>query len=296
MSDQNKEKMLELLSDRATFGLSEEEIAELARLEKEFPELNDESFELAAASIAMVNLETEEPMPAHLRSKIAQDAENYFAARRAEASSAETSPEKEEFQKTFTLEPRKSNWLGWLGWAVAAAALIILVLNTYQTQKRIEQFGNEAKVLREEVNKALNANSTLTPKSNPIQERQQLIASAPDVVQSTWGDFDAKKQAFNIQGDVVWSNSEQKGYVRFSNLPVNDKTKEQYQVWIFDGTQKYPVDGGVFDANAAGEIVIPIDAKIKVQKPTMFAITAEKPGGVVVSPLEKVMAVAKVAA
>ena len=49
-------------------------------------------------------------------------------------------------------------------------------------------------------------------------------------------------------------------------------------------------------APLTSEIVIPIDAKIKVQKPKMFAVTAEKPGGVVVSPLEKVMAVAKVAA
>ena len=97
-----------------------------------------------------------------------------------------------------------------------------------------------------------------------------------------------------MKGDVVWSNSAQKGFVRFSNLPVNDKTKEQYQVWIFDENQKHPVDGGVFDANEAGEIIIPIDPKIKVQKPKMFAVTAEKPGGVVVSPLEKVMAVAKV--
>jgi anti-sigma-K factor RskA len=84
--------------------------------------------------------------------------------------------------------------------------------------------------------------------------------------------------------------------VRFRNLPVNDKTKETYQLWIFDENQKQPIDGGVFDANEAGEIIIPIDAKLKVQKPKMFAVTAEKPGGVVVSPLEKVMAVAKISA
>ena len=290
MSDQNKEKMLELLSDRATFGLSDEEIAELARLEEEFPELNDDSFELAAASIAMLNLETDEPMPAHLRSKIAQDAENYFASRKAEAPAAETSPEKEEFQKTFTLEPRKSIW-NWLGWAVAAFACIVLVVNIYRTNKQFEDY---AAATTREIERLKQQIPTPTPPSNASREREQLLAKT-DVVQSTWGDFDAKNPK-NIQGDVVWSNSEQKGFVRFRNLPVNDKTKEQYQVWIFDPNQKYPIDGGVFDANEAGEIVIPIDAKIKVLQPTMFAITAEKPGGVVVSPLEKVMAVAKVPA
>ena len=284
MSDQNKEKMLELLSDRATFGLSDEEIAELARLEEEFPELNDDSFELAAASIAMLNLETDEPMPAHLRTKIAQDAEQYFASRKAEAPAAETSPEKEEFQKTFTLEPRKSIW-NWLGWAVAAAACVALAVNIYTTR-----------TAQNEIVRAT-PTPTATPQIelSPAQERAQLLASAQDVLRSDWGDLDPKKPQ-NVKGDVVWSNSAQKGFVRFSNLPVNDKTKEQYQVWIFDENQKHPVDGGVFDANEAGEIIIPIDPKIKVQKPKMFAITAEKPGGVVVSPLEKVMAVAKVAA
>lgn len=292
MSDQNKEKMLELLSDKAIFGLSDEEIAELARLEKEFPAPDDDSLELAAASIAMLNLETNEPMPAHLRSKIAQDAEKYFASRAAagaEASSAETPSEAEEFQKTFTLEPRKSI-LSWLGWAVAALACIVLVVNVYRTNKQTNELAARTSAEIERLRQQI---PTPTPKTDASQERRQLLAKA-DIVQSTWGDLDPKKQAFNIQGDVVWSNSEQKGFVRFSNLPVNDKTKEQYQVWIFDGTQKYPIDGGVFDADAAGEIVIPIDAKIKVLKPTMFAVTAEKPGGVVVSPLEKVMAVAKV--
>ncbi len=288
MSEQDKEKMLELLSDKAAFGLSEEETAELARLEKEFPELNDDSFELAAAAIAMLNLETDEPMPAHLRSKIAQDAESFFASRKAaEAPAAPT--EKEEFQKTFTLEPRKSIW-NWLGWAVAALACVVLIVNVYRTNQQIE---NLSATMTSEIDRLKAQIPTPTP--NAAQELQQLLAK-PDIVRSTWGDLDPKKQAFNIQGDVVWSNSAQKGFVRFSNLPVNDKTKEQYQVWIFDADQKYPVDGGVFDASQAGEIVIPIDAKIKVQKPTMFAITAEKPGGVVVSPLEKVMAVAKVPA
>ena len=279
MSGQDKEKMLELLSDKATFGLSEEELAELAELEKEFPDLNDDSFELSAASIAMLNLDTNEPLPPHLRTKIAQDAENYFAARKAEAD-AETPAE--EVQKTFTFEPRKSVW-SWLGWAVAAAACLILAVNIYLTQRN----PREIYVMQ----------PTPTPeiKLSPSQERQQLIASNPDVVQTTWGDYDPKKP-MNVQGDVVWSNSAQKGFIRFRNLPVNDKTKEQYQLWIFDENQKHPIDGGVFDANEAGEIVIPINAKIQVQKPTMFAVTAEKPGGVVVSPLEKVMAVAKISA
>jgi len=285
MSERDKEKMLELLSDKAIFGLSEAELSELAELEKDFPELNDDSFELAAASIGMLNLDTNEPLPAHLQTKITRDAEKYFASQKeVSAEAAATPAEKEEFQKTFTLAPKNSIW-NWLGWAVAAAAGIVLAFNLYTT--RIDPTGTAE----------VKPTPTATPRIelSPAQERAQLLASEKDIVQSTWGDFDPKKP-HNMKGDVVWSNSAQKGFVRFSNLPVNDKTKEQYQVWIFDENQKYPVDGGVFDANEAGEIIIPIDAKIKIQKPKMFAVTAEKPGGVVVSPLEKVMAVAKLAA
>ena len=47
--------------------------------------------------------------------------------------------------------------------------------------------------------------------------------------------------------------------------------------------EPHPVDGGVFDVTRNGEVIIPIDAKIAVSNPTAFAITVEKPGGVVVS-------------
>jgi anti-sigma-K factor RskA len=284
MNEQEKEKMLELLSDKAVFGLSDAEFAELAELEKNFPEFQDESFELAAATIGMMNLDTSEPMPAHLRTKIAADAEQYFAARKEVVSTAEPQAEKEEFQKTFAFEPKKSIW-NWVGWAVAGFACVALAVNIWTTRLNVTDIAKNPPT------------PTITPKIELTlaEQREQLLASATDAVQTTWGDFDPKKPK-NVQGDVVWSNSTQKGFVRFRGLPVNDKSKETYQLWIFDDNQKQPIDAGIFDANEAGEIIIPIDAKLKVQKPKMFAVTAEKPGGVVVSPLEKVMAVAKISA
>jgi hypothetical protein len=53
----------------------------------------------------------------------------------------------------------------------------------------------------------------------------------------------------------------------------------------------------VFDIPAGqNEVIIPIDAKIAVNAPVMFAVTMEKPGGVVVSGREHIVALAKVAA
>ena len=84
--------------------------------------------------------------------------------------------------------------------------------------------------------------------------------------------------------------------MRFRGLPANDGKAETYQLWIFDKTQDKatPIDGGTFDVPADGEVVIPINAKLKAAGPEMFAITIEKPGGVVVSKREKIAALAKV--
>ena len=102
-----------------------------------------------------------------------------------------------------------------------------------------------------------------------------------------------------MSGEVVWSASTQQGYMRFRGLPANDPRVRQYQLWIFDATQdeRYPIDGGVFDIGAAtpganGETIVPIAAKLSVREPKLFAVTVEKPGGVVVSGREHIVALA----
>jgi hypothetical protein len=52
----------------------------------------------------------------------------------------------------------------------------------------------------------------------------------------------------------------------------------------------------VFDVTSGGEVIVPIHAKLKVTKPTLFAVTVEKPGGVVVSKRERIVVLAKVGA
>ena len=88
-----------------------------------------------------------------------------------------------------------------------------------------------------------------------------------------------------VTGDVVWSQSQQQGYLRLANMPVNDPARIQYQLWIVDPERdsKHPVDGGVFNVSSTGEVIIPIQAKLRIRSPRAFAITAEQPGGVVVS-------------
>jgi hypothetical protein len=282
MNELEKERMLDLLIAEATGDLSAAEAKELRDLEQKFPELKgDDSFELAAASFSIANLDAGEEMPAHLQAKILADADKFFAAETVE-NVAKVETKDDEYQKTFAFEPPKRSPWQWLGWAVAGLACIALALNVLMTR------------LNPQIERVYQQVPTPTATPTDSQKLEQLLAST-DVIKTTLAN---PKNPNEVVGDVVWSDSQQKGFVRLRGVPVNDKAKEQYQLWIVAANQdaKTPVDGGVFDVNQNGEVIIPISAKVKVEKPAAFAITAERPGGVVVSKQEKVVAIGKTAA
>ncbi|MCA1623504.1 MAG: anti-sigma factor [Acidobacteria bacterium] len=294
MKDVKKERLFELLADQAIFGLSEEELLELQQFKTQFPEWEkDVSFELTAASINLRNLDISKELPANLRANILADAEEFFSQTENTQNVLSSTPKTRETINTERAEinernveykPKRQFWQS-LGWAVAAAACIALAINVWTTRFQPQP----------EVAKNPQIVQTPTPELSEAQKREQFLASAKDVIQTIWTEANPK-QPKNISGDLVWSNSAQKGYMRFRGLPANDPNKETYQLWIVDEAQnpKTPISGGVFDVNANGEVVIPIEAQIKVKNPKMFAVTKEKPGGVVVSKQEEVMAVAKI--
>jgi hypothetical protein len=123
-------------------------------------------------------------------------------------------------------------------------------------------------------------------------QRETLIAGAGDLVQLEWAATE-DPAARGAGGDVVWSSALQEGYMRFQNLAPNDPEQSQYQLWIFDPTradwEAKPVDGGVFDVKAGGEVIVPIDAKLAVRETALFAVTIEVPGGVVISERERLV-------
>ncbi len=89
-------------------------------------------------------------------------------------------------------------------------------------------------------------------------------------------------------GEIVWSDALQGGYMKLTGVKPNDPAAMQYQLWIVDPSRDAkPVDGGVFDIAQAstrdGSVIVPFSSRLKVASPKVFAITAEKPGGVVVS-------------
>jgi len=84
--------------------------------------------------------------------------------------------------------------------------------------------------------------------------------------------------------------------MKIGGLAANDPGEFQYQLWIFDQgrDERFPVDGGVFDVpSGADEVIVPISAKLDVDRPYLFAVTVEKPGGVVVSSRERIAILAQ---
>jgi anti-sigma-K factor RskA len=290
MNEEKKERLFELLADQTMVGLNEEELMELKQLKIQFPDWeNDLSFELAAAAIGLTNLDTKRAVPASLRARVLADADKFFNPTEETQEVKSFAPRKnvgslatESVGSIVEVESKRPIWQ-WLGWAVAAAACVALAFNIWLTRVQPNT----------EIVKQPERIQTPTPELSAAQKRAEFLVSATDVITKNWK---SPKDAGKILGDIVWSNSQQKGYLRFRGLPANNPTKECYQLWIVDETQdkKTPISGGVFDIAENGETIIPIDAQLEIKKPIMFAITKEKPGGVVVSKPDRIVAVAKV--
>lgn len=258
------ERLIDLIIAETTVGLNDEERAELSGLKARFPEWrDDESLQLTLAAIELSSLNPEEVLPQHLERRILKDYEDSLQKSEENPSLGRDS----HFSLSAFFASR------WLGWAVAACLAGILAVNTFTNRPQTAAIPSIA------------------------EQRSKLISTSTDAVVVSWSSGQ-ETRFMKLSGDIVWSNSEQRGYMRFKGLPTNDHAKECYQLWIFDSDQseKTPVDGGVFNVDADGEVIIPIDAKLRVGHPTLFAITVEKPGGVVVSDKEHIAAIAKLGA
>ncbi len=262
--------LVDLWADRAVFGLDPDEERELARLEGgaggSVDSAEADALELAAATVALLHAARRvEPLPPALRAKLEGGARVYFAARATPAPRPGPRPI-EPVPAPVRAGPRPSSAWAW----VAAAAAIVAVLGWLP---------------RDEV-----AEPTFVAVAPAATELRAALLREVDTLRVEASGTDLAK---NAGGDVVWQTRAQSGWMRIVDLPPNDPQVEQYQLWIFDEAQKHPVDGGVFNVTRAGEVLVPIDAKLRVVKPTLFAITIEKPGGVVVSDRERIAWVAK---
>lgn len=269
-------RLLELLADRATEGLTAPEQAELQRLLDRDPGIDEDAIDRIVAAIDVAaGTNAAAAMPEAVRRKIEQSAAAHIAAPfNARTSlglaSGGAGPGARHRMNPFTL---------WGGWLAAAACLALAVFGWLRPGS---------------------TGSTGPQASIPPAEAAERLLKQPDTTRVAWKPWDAPEFA-TVSGDVVWNEKEQRGYVRFRGLPANDPTREQYQLWIVDergladaSGQSARISGGVFNIapDAKGEVVIPIDPKLKVRNAQAFAVTREKPGGTWVSDMERRVVIA----
>lgn len=261
-------RLEELLVSRALCGLNEAEAADLRALGG----ADDRTFDRAAAALEL-SLPHEETLPGALAEAIIAQAPGVQSGtRRVAELSRRAAP----------------SWPAW----VAAAAGIALAVGAWAWAMTRPPVVVRA-VEPEPASVASVGSVPAPPPASPAQVRTRLLAEAKDAKRTDWKTTkDAAGRG--ASGDVVWSKAEQSGVMRFVGLEPNDPRTSQYQLWIFDKSRdaRYPVDGGVFDVPSNGEVIVGISAKLHVDDPTLFAITVEKPGGVVVSKRERIVLVA----
>lgn len=270
-----RERLEDLLTERACWGLSDADQRELERL-LDSDDLDDELgtratddvLDRAVAAVALRELESagldEMPASLHRSSMIAASA--YLAAREGGTGAAPAAALPIARGGHGTDHGDGSARFAWAGWVVAAASLLIAVVLTQ------------------------------TPPEPSPRDRLAELRSRGDVVEAGWAGIDAAGLAEapherdkGVTGEVVWSESDDRGVMRISGIEPNEPGKDVYQLWIFDRTRddgtlaQRPVDGGVFEINERGEALVPIDAKLPVGEAFLFAVTREPPGGVVVS-------------
>lgn len=267
--DPEPTRLDELLADAILFGLSPDEQSELDRLLAENRDADPAALERLTADVARSLVPNDPPaLPDDVAKRVVLAAGNLFPAAAIVAPTSSPIPLPEPTTTTEP-QPRSTRLLRVAAISGWAAACLLTAVGLWQ----LTRVGREPTV---------------------TEARERLLASA-DTVRIEW--TATKDPAANgATGDVVWSPSTQQGFMRFRGLEANNSERTQYQLWIFDAKRddRYPVDGGVFDVPPTGEVVVPIRPAVRVDSPVLFAITIEKPGGVVVSTRERLPLLAKV--
>ena len=257
-------ELFELLSDRALFGLEDADTDRLKELLRSNAWVRGDCMDDAVAQMAVAfNDATNATVDAEPMSSIAAD--RIRQAVHAEIAS-ETSPTRE-LAGTISPDSTSSGTMGWLGWVAAAAAIAVAVM----------------------------AWQPITPTIRNGTQLVSWVETHPDAVRWDWAPG-LVNPAEGVTGYVTFSPDSQEGYMLIKGLEPNDPRIQQYQLWIWDQEREpdpenptpladnvHPVDGGVFDVNDQGEVVIPIKLPLRVDQPYLFAVTVERPGGVVKS-------------
>jgi anti-sigma-K factor RskA len=175
----------------------------------------------------------------------------------------------------------------WIAWAVAAALAVLSLAFLWQSTslrsqlaaqaRRIDQLTTSAELARAESADLRVAVARLRESNRLANFRiallDSLLAGAPKAIAVS-----------------VWDNDRQDGVFIVRNLKPLPSDKD-YQLWIIDPKYPSPVDAGVFQVDAKGNVRREFRARMPIQTANQFAVTIEHKGGAAV-PNTKAMVLA----
>ncbi|MBI1191008.1 MAG: hypothetical protein GC200_10050 [Tepidisphaera sp.] len=270
------ELLLDLLTEQALFGLNE---ADETRLHAALGRvgLSEQAASLegpaTACTLAFLAGEGVASPPAALMAKLeasgrawCESVKREGGARRDAAAAVETRLTLAGTPARLTPARKHGGAPRWLPWLAAAAGVTLAAIAWFPLPK---------------------AGPGFRTMYNPVK-----VADAdPKALHLAWGAWDNPEQP-GVSGQVIWSETNQTGYMTFKGLKPNDPSKEQYQLWIIDSRgMQQRISGAIFDASS-GETIVPIRPGIKVDGAAAFAVTIEQPGGTWVSDMKRRVVIA----
>lgn len=252
-----------LLLDRALDGeLSRVDTDELERLGL----AGDREFDAIVGALAAGFSEIDEPLPDRVFGRLEAEAK-WFVRPPVAFQPVRQSPQAvdDALESMSPVTRSIMGPLGWLGWAAAAIAAVLAVM-----------VWTGGEVYR------------------GAASRDALLAQgAVQVSWQPWSDETSTSETAEATGEVIWSDDLQSGVMVFRDLPRLDDAV--YQLWIVDAERGFEqrISGGIFNG-APGEIAVPIEPRLAVNRAAAFAITIEKPGGTWVSEMDRKALIATV--
>ncbi|HEY4972374.1 MAG TPA: anti-sigma factor [Steroidobacteraceae bacterium] len=167
---------------------------------------------------------------------------------------------------------------GWIPWAVAAALALLSGAFLWQSNGLRSQLSAQANRINELTTSAELARSEsadLRLAVVKLRESNRLASFRIALLDSLLA---ASPKTIAVS---VWDNDRQDGVFIVRNLKPLPSDKD-YQLWIIDPKYPSPVDAGVFQVDAKGNVRQDFRAKLPIQAANQFAVTIEQKGGAAV--------------
>lgn len=170
---------------------------------------------------------------------------------------------------------RRQTVTPWIAWAIAAGLGVVSFALLWQSNELHTQLAGQARRIDELTMSAALARAERDDLRQTVQllRTSNRLANVRIALLSSLLAASPKALAVSL-----WDNDRQSGVFLVRNLKPAPNNKD-YQLWIIDPRYPSPVDAGVFQVDAAGNVRVEYRAKLPIQTANQFAVTLERKGG-----------------